>query len=137
MRIAAPRVSKRLLASALLLLASFTAAFSDAPVRTEQLIWSVIAFNGSDYSPTFVPGTSDTIYLLADAPSILSARMTFVYWWPITSEWRTDTDALNVPLPGTLEVHGGTGPDPRDDAPGLHVFQRARRVRAQLEGRHR
>jgi hypothetical protein len=94
-----------------MLLSSLAQTRADAPVRTEQLIWSVIAYNGRDYSATFAPEASRTIYLLAGTPSVLSARETFVYWWPITAEWRTDTDALNVPLPGTLEIRGGPGPD--------------------------
>jgi hypothetical protein len=102
---------RRLLASAFILLFPLASIRADAPVRAEQLIWSVIAFNGRDYSATFAPETSGTIYLLAGAPSILSPRATFVYWWPITSEWRTDTDSLNVPFPGTLEVHGESGAD--------------------------
>lgn len=102
---------RKALASALILLFPLASVRADAPARAEQMIWSVIAFNGRDYSATFAPETSDTVYLLAGEPSIMSARTTFVYWWPITSEWRTDTDSLNVPLPGTLEVRGGAGPD--------------------------
>jgi hypothetical protein len=97
---------KKLLASLLVFLLPLVCVRADAPARAEQMIWSVIAFNGRDYSATFAPETSDTVYLLAGEPSIMSPRTTFVYWWPITSEWRTDTDSLNVPLPGTLEVRG-------------------------------
>ena len=93
---------RKALASALILLFPLASVRADAPARAEQMIWSVIAFNGRDYSATFAPETSDTVYLLAGEPSIMSARTTFVYWWPITSEWRTDTDSLNVPLPGRL-----------------------------------
>jgi hypothetical protein len=99
------------MASVLILLAPLASIRAEAPARTEQLIWSVIAYNGRDYSATFASEASATIYLLAGEPSILSARETFVYWWPITAEWRTDTDALNVALPGTMEIRGGAGPD--------------------------
>ncbi len=100
---------KRIVASALLALLPLALAFAEVPVRTEQLIWSALAFNGRDYSPAFAGESSDTIYLLAGADNFLSARKTLVYWWPITSEWRTDTDSLNVQFPGTLELRDGRG----------------------------
>jgi hypothetical protein len=94
---------------ALLLLLLPLGAYTEVPVRSEQLIWTIIAFNGREYAPTFAPETSDTIYLLAGVDNILSARETLVYWWPITAEWKTDTDSLNVLLPGTLEVRADDG----------------------------
>lgn len=100
---------KRLTAALLLVLLPVAAAVSEVPVRTEQLIWSALAFNGRDYSPAFASETSDTVYILAGADNFLSARKTLVYWWPITSEWRTDTDSLNVQFPGTLELRDGRG----------------------------
>jgi hypothetical protein len=100
---------KRIAISILLLLLPLAAALAEVPVRTEQLIWSVLAFNGRDYSPAFAPESSDTIYLLAGADNFLSARKTLLYWWPITSEWKTDTDSLNVQFPGTLELRDSRG----------------------------
>jgi hypothetical protein len=100
---------KRIAATLLLVLLPLAAATAEVPVRTEQLIWSALAFNGRDYSPAFAAESSDTIYLLAGADNFLSARKTLVYWWPITSEWRTDTDSLNVQFPGTLELRDARG----------------------------
>ena len=57
-------------------------AAADVPVRMEQVIYSVVAFNGKDYSPTFVPAVSDTIYTIANTDNFFSVRDTFVYWWP-------------------------------------------------------
>jgi hypothetical protein len=98
-----------LLLSLLFALLVPAAATAEVPVRTEQLIWSVLAFNGRDYSPAFATEASDTVYILAGADSFFSARKTLVYWWPITSEWKTDTDSLNVQFPGTLEVRDARG----------------------------
>ena len=84
-------------------------AHADVPMRVEQLIYSVAAFDGSGYASTFGLQTADTLYLLADVDNLVSVRKTLVYWWPITAEWKTDTDALNVPLRGTLEVRGAGG----------------------------
>jgi len=79
---------------------------ADVPVRNEEFIYSIMAFNGRDYSGTFAGQNADTIYLMADVDNFLSVRKTFVYYWPITAEWRTDTDSLNIPFKGTLEIKG-------------------------------
>jgi hypothetical protein len=100
---------RRLLAAAVLACLPLAAASAQTPVRAEQPIWSILAFNGADYSPTFAIASSDTIYILAGLDNFLSARKTMVYWWPITSEWKTDTDALNILFPGALEVVDAAG----------------------------
>ena len=98
---------RRILAAAVLSCLPLAAVPAQTPVRAEQPIWSILAFNGADYAPTFSIAASDTIYILAGVDNFLSARKTLVYWWPITSEWKTDTDALNILFPGTLEVVDG------------------------------
>jgi hypothetical protein len=100
---------KRYLAAALLLALPLAVCRADVPVRTEQVIWSVLAFNGRDYSSTFVPESSDTLFLLAGVDNILSLRETLVYWWPVTSEWKTDTDSLNAQFSGSLELRDAKG----------------------------
>lgn len=93
------------LAPALLLLGCLTAGLNaDVPIRVEQLIYSLTAFNGGGYSSSFALQTADTIYLQAGVDNFVSVRKTLVYWWPITAEWKTDTEALNQPFTGTLEL---------------------------------
>ncbi|GAH81217.1 unnamed protein product, partial [marine sediment metagenome] len=84
-------------------------AGADVPVRQEQFIYSVMAFNGKDYSGTFCGENSDAIYLIADQDNFITARKTLVYYWPITGDWKTDTSALNYPFEGTLELTDKTG----------------------------
>ena len=79
-------------------------AVADVPVRQEQFIYSIMAFNGKDYSRTFCGENSDTIYLIADQDNFITSRKTMVYYWPITGDWKTDTRALNYPFEGTLEL---------------------------------
>jgi hypothetical protein len=95
---------RRLTAILLCLMAPLAASRADVPVRTEELVWSVIAFNGWDYSAAISPAAVPTVWLMAGVDNAVSLRKTFVYWWPLTSEWMTDSPALNVPLPGTLEL---------------------------------
>ena len=100
---------KRILIALALLLA-LVPAFAQAPVRTENLIYSVLSYNGRDYSPTFVRTASPALYLIADQDSFLTVRKTLVYYWALTGEWKTSMDALNVPIDGTLEITGRAGP---------------------------
>jgi hypothetical protein len=93
----------------LLVLLSCAHAGADVPVRVEQLIYSLTAFNGSGYSSTFALQTAPTIYLLAGTDNLLSVRKTLVYWWPISAEWKTDTESLNQPFNGILELRGPGG----------------------------
>jgi hypothetical protein len=96
----------RNIATALLLLLAAGMLFADVPVREEQFIYSILAFNGKDYAGTFARKESDTIYLVADVDNFITVRNVFVYFWPITQDWKTDTSALNVPFEGTLELKG-------------------------------
>ena len=99
---------KALRIPAVLLLLLFCAGtlFADVPVRTEQFIYSILAFNGRDYAGTFARQEADTIYLVADVDNFITVRNVFVYFWPITQDWKTDTSTLNVPFQGTLELSG-------------------------------
>lgn len=100
---------RRHAATLLLLLVLSVRAGADVPLRVEQLIYSLTSFNGSDYSSTFALQTAGTIYLLAGTDNLLSVRKTLVYWWPITAEWKTETDSLNQPFTGSLELRGPGG----------------------------
>jgi hypothetical protein len=79
----------------------------EPPPRTEQLIYSVVAFNGKDYSSTFCAEDSGVIYLQSDVDNFLMVRKTFVYFWPITESYRLDTSVLDKNFDGTLAVSGG------------------------------
>lgn len=95
--------------SILLLALASAAAPAQAPVRSEQLVVSLLAWNGRDYSAVFAPESSDTIYVIAGSDNFLSVRKTLVYWWPLTAEWKMDTKSLNVQFPGTLELRDPRG----------------------------
>jgi hypothetical protein len=96
-------------AVALLFLTGFTLGFADVPVRTENLVYSILACTGVSYTPTFTRQESDTVYLIAGLDSFLTMRKTLVYYWPLTMEWRMDTKGLNIPFEGALEVVDSRG----------------------------
>jgi hypothetical protein len=96
---------KKLLILSLFLLLSSASLRADVPIREEQLIYSILAFNGKDYAGTFSGEDSDTIYLIADVDNVLTVRKTLVYFWPITQELKIDTEALDQVFNGTLELY--------------------------------
>ena len=84
------------------------AAQADSHDRDEQLIHSLIVFNGSGYTRTFGAESSDTIYLLADTDNFVTLRKTFVYYRPADDALKADTTLLDVALDGSLEISGGS-----------------------------
>jgi hypothetical protein len=115
---------RRILASALLLAAVLAGA--QAPVRREQFIYSILAFNGKDYAATFAREGAESLYLVADVDNFLTVRNCFVYFWPITQEWKTDTSVLNAPFTGTLELTGGKLKEPSLVAPVRYTYYNTR-----------
>ena len=95
-------------AAVLLLLAGAAGVAAQAPLREEQFVYSIVAFNGRDYAGTFARRGAGTIYLLADVDNFITARNRLVYFWPITGEWKLDR-ALDVAFTGTLELSGRGG----------------------------
>jgi len=80
---------------------------SDVSEREEALIYSILAFNGRDYTKTFCREESRNIYLIAESDNYVILRKTLVYFWPLSGKWLTDTDILNVPFEGILEIWKG------------------------------
>lgn len=113
------------LALSLLVLAAALAP-AQTPVREEQFIYSILAFNGKDYAATFAQKNEDTLYLVAGVDNFLTMRNCFVYYWPITQDWKSDTSVLNVPFTGTLELRGGREREPRIVTPVRYTYYNTR-----------
>jgi len=84
-----------------------TILWTDVPQKLEQVVYSVVTYDGAALQSTFATEHSDTIYLLADVDSFVSVRKAFVYYWPLTREWKIDSDTLNEQLTGSLVISGG------------------------------
>lgn len=80
--------------------------WADVPNKQEQVVYSIVTHDGAALQSTFVTEDSDTIYLLAGVNSFVSVWKTLVYYWPLAREWKTDTDALNEPMTGSLVISG-------------------------------
>ncbi len=100
------RVTATPLLLALLLLVTFTPVRVSAatPEKEEQLVYAVSPWTGTEYAETFAPRGVDTVYLLADAASILRPLKTEVYFWEITGEYKADTLSYREDVAGSLEI---------------------------------
>ncbi len=74
------------------------------PERRTELVYGVNAALGNVYEGVFYPAERSTLFLIADSVSIISPRMTQVYYWPITNKQVADWDAQNDPVVGILEI---------------------------------
>jgi hypothetical protein len=67
-------------------------------------VYGINAAVPGNFVGTFAPPSAGTIFLLAGSPSIISPRITEIYFWPITNEYRANWNTLNEAVPGVLEV---------------------------------
>jgi hypothetical protein len=73
--------------------------------ETERaFVYGINAAIPGNYVGTFAPPSAEAIYLLAGETSMISPRLTEIYFWPITNEYRANWHTLNEPVPGVLEV---------------------------------
>ncbi len=90
----------------MLLIPGSTASAQSFPRQNEN-VYTGAVYDGVGYSQTFYPNRVSTVYLLADVENVLEARLTQVYYWPLTSEYKADWGVLDQPIQGTLEILQG------------------------------
>jgi hypothetical protein len=98
-------VRRGLVVLLLALLPALTAA--QEPERERQFVYGLNVFDGAQYVTSFAPSSVGTLYLLADSEAVLDPKLTEVYYWPLTNDWRADFGALNELVPGALELSQG------------------------------
>ena len=91
----------------LLLLVLAPSALAQAPQRERRFVYGINLFDGVEYTTGFVPPSVDAVYLLADHLGVLDPKLTEVYFWPITNDYRADFTSLNELVGGRLEVARG------------------------------
>jgi hypothetical protein len=104
---AATRRAAARLAALVLWLCLAAPALAQAPVKESRLVYGLSVHTGAEYASVIAPPAVETVYVLADRPSVLEPKRTEVYFWPITNEWRADLVAQNELVPGRLEVSQG------------------------------
>jgi hypothetical protein len=95
------------LALVVLALAGGAVARAQEPAKTRAFVYGINAALGNTYSGSFVPPSVPGIYLLADQTSVISPRMTEIYFWPITNEYKASFETVNEPVAGSLEIIQG------------------------------
>lgn len=84
-----------------------TLVFAQATDRQDTFVYGINAGIPDAVIGTFAPPVVDTIYLMSTETSILSPRITSVYYWPITNDYRASWNVLNEVVEGELEIVRG------------------------------
>lgn len=78
------------------------------PIKEVQLVYSINPWNGREIGTgTFSVNDADTLYLMADEISLVNARKTEIYYWPITREYMADWFSMNETVEGKLRIRQG------------------------------
>ena len=91
----------------LLVLGMPTLVFAQVTDRQDAFVYGINAGIPDAVIGTFAPPVVDTIYLMSTETSILSPRITSVYYWPITNDYRASWNVLNEVVDGELEIMRG------------------------------
>ncbi|MCP4419116.1 MAG: hypothetical protein GY805_21075, partial [Chloroflexi bacterium] len=91
----------------LLVLVTPALVFAQATDRQDTFVYGINAGIPDAVIGTFAPPVVDTIYLMSTETSILSPRITSVYYWPITNDYRASWNILNEVVEGELEIMRG------------------------------
>lgn len=75
--------------------------------RQRAFVYGINAALENTYTGSFAPPSVPTLYLLADQTSVISPRMTEIYFWAITNEYKASWELTNEPVAGTLEIVQG------------------------------
>jgi hypothetical protein len=89
-----------------LLLAGGT-ALAQTPKKERAFVYGINAAFATSFTGTFAPASAPAIYLLANETSVISPRITEIYFWPITNEYQADWALVNETVTGTLEILRG------------------------------
>ncbi|MBA2718315.1 MAG: hypothetical protein H0U52_03580 [Chloroflexi bacterium] len=72
--------------------------------RQRQTVYNGIVFDAQGYQGVFLPENEHVVYVLADTINVLVPKVTDVYWWPLTREYRADWESRDETLDGTVEI---------------------------------
>ena len=102
-------LNKIRLHSLAVLVALFVLFFSSSvqaqqPELTETIVYGINATTPGQVFANLSPPQVEDIYILANRVSIISPRLTMVYFWPLTQRYRGHWEELNEPLDGVLEI---------------------------------
>src|SRR6185436_20496767 len=82
-------------------------ASAQVPEKERRFVYGLNLFDGVEYTTGYVPPSVDAVYVMADHLGVLDPKMTEVYFWPITNDYRADFNSLNEIVDGRLEILQG------------------------------
>ena len=91
----------------LLVLVTPPLIFAQATDQQDTFVYGINAGIPDAVIGTFAPPVVDTIYLMSTETSLISPRITSVYYWPITNDYRASWNVLNEIVEGELEIMRG------------------------------
>lgn len=91
----------------LLLWRTYTDTITQVSAQEPQLVYDVWVHSGQRYNNVFYPQSEDTIYMMGNIDNVIAPKLTEVYYWPLTSEFKADWTALDENLVGVIEVKQG------------------------------
>lgn len=79
------------------------------PVKEEQFVYSITPWSGPSIGQgTIAVKDQDTIYLIANRTNLMNARITDIYYWPITKEYMANWNEKNITVEGSLRIRRGS-----------------------------
>jgi hypothetical protein len=88
----------------IVLLGGSQAAQAQAPQKERAFVYGINAAVDTGFVGSFAPPGVPALYLLADQTSVISPRITEIYFWPITNAYQADWNLVNETVPGRLEI---------------------------------
>lgn len=78
------------------------------PEKEVQIVYSLNPWNGRSVGDgTIAVQHVDTMFAIANRPTLITARETEVYYWPITREYMADWYTMNEQIHGRLRIRQG------------------------------
>lgn len=94
----------------LLLLIALSGVVPGYAQNTEErsFVYATNHYTGNGYASALIPPSVNEVFLLSGSPSIIAAKETNLYYWPITNEYKADWENLNLNSSGDLEIYQGS-----------------------------
>lgn len=97
-----------ILAACAAVLAGCSAAGAPDARQEQLVVWPLVG-DGATYRRVVYPAQAGTVRVLANTPVVIEARISEVYYWPITREYRADLVARNEPVEGDVRITDASG----------------------------
>jgi hypothetical protein len=92
---------------ALILWSTYIGTGIQTSPQETQLVYDVWVHSGQRYNNVLYPQSEDTLYMISEIDNVITPKLTEVYYWSLTSEYKADWSALDENLIGVIEVKRG------------------------------